>query len=180
MEENESGPAVQMTDVPKTYRKICEVIGLEKGLKLAEVFGGDKIYIPQTRRVSVKLVHQKIQSEFNGANIAELVEKYGYTETWIREIVGQPKADTPKDAVSLNYLPPTYRRICKVIGVDNALKLSSAVGGKRIFVPKLVQALSRKRKRDAIKSEFNGHNEKELARKFGYSMTWVKEILKQP
>ena len=179
MTENKNGTALEMTDVPKTYRKICEVIGLEKGLKLAKEFGGDKIYIPKTRRVSVKLVHQKIQSEFNGANIGELVEKYGYTETWIREIVGQQKTDTPEGAVSLKYLPPSYRRICMVIGVDAALKLSAAMGGKSIFVARLAQALSKKRNRYAIKSEFNGHNVKDLARKFGYSKTWVREILKQ-
>ena len=179
MEENENGPALEMTDVPKTYRKICEVIGLGKGLKLAKEFGGDKIYIPKTRRVSVKLVHKKIQSEFTGANIGELVEKYGYTETWIREIVGQPKADTPKDAISLNYLPPSYRRICTVIGVDAALKLSAAMGGKRIFVARLAKVLSKKRNRDAIKNEFSGHNVKDLARKYGYSTTWVREILKK-
>lgn len=178
MKENENGPALELTDVPKTYRSICEVIGLENGLKLAEVFAGEKIYIPQTKSVSVKLVHRKIQSEFTGANIDELSQKYGYTETWIREIVGQ-KGSGRKEAISIKYLAPGYRKVCRVIGIEAALKLCTSMGGKKIFVPELAEAVERKRKRDGIINEFDGHNAPYLARKYGYSLTWVKAILKQ-
>ena len=173
-------PVLKLQDVPKTYRRICEVIGLENGLKLSEEFGGDKIYIPQTKRVSAKLVHCKIQSEFTGANFDELAQKYGYTETWIREIVGQKSpGQAGQNAISLKYLPPSYRRVGQVIGIEAALKLCTAMGGKRIFVARLARALSRKRKREAIKSEFNGHNVAKLAYRYGYSKTWIREILKQ-
>lgn len=176
----QSDPALTMDDIPKRYRKVCEIIGIKGGLELARTFGGEKLYIPQTKRISAGLVHQKIRSEFTGANVDALARKYGYTTTWIREIVGAKKADPPKSgAISLKDFSPAYRKVCRVIGVEAAVKLSNAIGGRKIFVPEMSGALSRKRKREAIRRNYNGHNVRDLAFQYGYTVSWVKQIVKQ-
>ena len=67
------------------------------------------------------------------------------------------------------------RTIAEAIGVENFYKLCEVVGGATIYLPKPESVL--RPVRDAhIKAEFNGYNHPELARKYGVTERWVRQL----
>lgn len=73
-------------------------------------------------------------------------------------------------------LPEAYRAVARVVGVENALKLSEELGGLPFYFPKIGTLISKKR--DAyIRREFTGANYKELARKYALTEAWVRRIV---
>ncbi len=67
------------------------------------------------------------------------------------------------------------RIIAETIGVENYYKLCSVVGGSTIYLQKPESVL--RPVRDAhIKAEFNGYNHPELARKYGVTERWVRQL----
>ncbi|TLD40612.1 MAG: hypothetical protein JETT_3110 [Candidatus Jettenia ecosi] len=75
-------------------------------------------------------------------------------------------------------LHPTYQQICRVIGIENTVKLGKELGGEQFYLPKLDMCLARVKKRKIIE-EFNGSNYKELAMKHGFTSFWVRYIIKE-
>lgn len=84
-------------------------------------------------------------------------------EEWLREL-------TPDD------LPEPYKEISSMVGMDGTLKLADKYQGTAIYLPKLDAAL-RKVRDEKIKAEFNGSNHRELARKYGLTEVWVRQII---
>lgn len=82
---------------------------------------------------------------------------------WIKEII-------------VDDLPESYQEVCRIIGIENALRLSEYLGGLPLYFPKLEKLISRK-KIQYIHKHFNGTNHRELARATEYSERWVYEIL---
>ena len=78
--------------------------------------------------------------------------------------------------IQIEDLPATFREIAEAIGLSAAWRLMQVRGGERIYIPKTdcINAAARNR---AIRAEFNGANIRELARKYGLTKTWVREIL---
>lgn len=67
------------------------------------------------------------------------------------------------------------RIIAETIGVENYYKLCSVAGGSTIYLQKPESVL--RPVRDAhIKAEFNGYNHPELARKYGVTERWVRQL----
>ena len=82
------------------------------------------------------------------------------------------------DQISLEDLPESYRDVAMVVGVENTIKLSDTLGGLAYYFQQLDKVLIRKR--DAlIKSEFTGANHKPLARKYGLSEVWIRQIVQR-
>lgn len=69
------------------------------------------------------------------------------------------------------------RDIAEEIGIDNLLKLSVMLGGSSFYFPRIESILRPLRDRKILE-EYNGYNTAELARKYGVSQRWVKEIIK--
>jgi len=68
-----------------------------------------------------------------------------------------------------------YKDIAEAIGTDNFYRLTKVVGGATIYLPKPESIL--RPVRDArIKSEFNGYNHPELAKKYGVTERWVRQL----
>ena len=78
--------------------------------------------------------------------------------------------------LTLDMLPDgIYKEIAKAIGVENFYKLTKVVGGATIYLPKPDSVL--RPVRDArIKTEFNGYNHPELAKKYGVTERWVRQL----
>ena len=68
-----------------------------------------------------------------------------------------------------------YRQIAEAIGVDGFYKLAEVVGGATVYIPK-PESLIRPARDACIKSEFNGYNHPELAKKYGVTERWVRHI----
>jgi Mor family transcriptional regulator len=84
-------------------------------------------------------------------------------EGWIKDL-------KPED------LPEPYRAISEMIGMENTLKLADKFQGMAIYLPKL-DAVLRKIRDERIKAEFNGANYRELARKYGLTEVWVRQLI---
>lgn len=68
-----------------------------------------------------------------------------------------------------------YRMIAEAIGTDNFYKLAEIVGGTTIYIPK-PESLTRPVRDARIKEEFNGYNHLELARRYGVTERWVRQL----
>lgn len=74
------------------------------------------------------------------------------------------------------YLNGAYSDLAEIIGIDAVLKIHATYRGQQIFYP--LDLLSKEFIRKQIIEEYNGHNVKQLATKYGYTEKWVKKILK--
>jgi Mor family transcriptional regulator len=82
-------------------------------------------------------------------------------------------------AVKLSDIGREYRTVCEVIGLEKGLELAKAMGGDRIYVPRL-ESLLNKIKYRRIRRDFDGGNYRELARKYGYTVRWIRMIVNNP
>lgn len=69
-----------------------------------------------------------------------------------------------------------YRDIADLLGMDAALKFHEQYRGQQITLP--VNLFNREYIASQIIDEYNGHNAKYLASKFGYSEKWIRKIIK--
>lgn len=74
------------------------------------------------------------------------------------------------------YLNGAYSELSEILGIDAVLKLHGKYRGTQLFFP--VELFSREFIIMQIIDEYNGHNIKELATKYGYTERWVRHILK--
>lgn len=68
-----------------------------------------------------------------------------------------------------------YKDIAEAIGIQNFYKLSKVVGGATVYLPK-PESVVRPVRDARIKAEFNGYNHPELARKYGVTERWVRQL----
>lgn len=89
------------------------------------------------------------------------------SKDWISEIA---------DEMNIDCLPENYQEVAEIVGMEAALRLAQHLGGGRIYYPKIESLL--RDKRDAkIRAEFTGFNHRELARHYGLTESWVREII---
>ena len=78
--------------------------------------------------------------------------------------------------ITLEMLPEgIYKDIAQAIGLENFYKLTKVVGGATIYLPK-PESITRPVRDAHIKSEFNGYNNPELAKKYGVTERWVRQL----
>ncbi len=82
------------------------------------------------------------------------------------------------DQVTVEDLPESYRDVAMVVGVENAIKLSDALGGLAYYFQQLDKVLLKKRD-EMIRNEFTGANHKPLAKEYGLSEVWIREIVQR-
>jgi len=88
---------------------------------------------------------------------------------WIEAIIGE---------ITIEDLPDSYREVARAIGIENAVKLSSVVGGLAYYFPQ-IEGILRKKRDECIRREFTGNNHRDLARKYGLTERWVREIVEE-
>lgn len=78
--------------------------------------------------------------------------------------------------LTLEMLPDgLYKDIAEAIGIGNFYKLAKVVGGATVYIPK-PESVVRPVRDARIKNEFNGYNHPDLARKYGVSERWVRQL----
>lgn len=75
------------------YRELTELVGYENMQKIYVEFRGQQITFP-VEMYSREYIHKMIRKEYNGKNVNELAQKYGYNERSIRRIINS--ADSQK------------------------------------------------------------------------------------
>lgn len=78
--------------------KLATTIGIEAYKKLVGLYAGAVLYVPTVDTLTRKIRDEIIKSEYTGYNQRELAVKYGFSEQWIREIVGPSKPPLPGQA----------------------------------------------------------------------------------
>lgn len=78
--------------------------------------------------------------------------------------------------ISIEDLPEAYQEVARIIGIENAIKLSECLGGIAFYFPK-IDALIQKKRDETIRKEFNGVNHKDLAKKYSLSEIWIRQIV---
>lgn len=81
-----------------------------------------------------------------------------------------------KNKIKGEYLNGAYSELAGLLGIDAVLSLHSKYRGTQIFFP--VELFSREFIMNQIVEEYDGHNIRELATKYGYTEKWVRKILK--
>ena len=84
--------------------------------------------------------------------------------------------DMEPSKLKCEYLNGVYNDIANLLGIDAALKIHAAYRGQQITFP--VRFFTKDYIAAQIVNEYNGHNAKQLATKFGYSEKWIRKILK--
>ena len=80
------------------------------------------------------------------------------------------------DHITPDDLPDDLRQIAELIGMDALMALSRQMGGNTIYFPRPERLAVAARNR-AIRSEFDGGNHRDLARRYNLSVTWIRKIL---
>ena len=102
-------------------------------------------------------LQRSIRSQ-KGANVQELMEQLVSETT---------EAD----------IPPKYREIVNIIGVDKFALMSEYAQGDPVYFPKLANITAPARNRH-IKQEYNGWNKKELAKKYDLTVKQIECVLR--
>ena len=75
-------------------------------------------------------------------------------------------------------VPEDIAWLCDIVGIKSFMKIIDTAGGEFLYLPKR-QTLEQPLRYKAIKSEFDGRNIKELARKYGITERRVRSIIKE-
>lgn len=75
-----------VTDLAGIYKEVAETVGIDNAYKLFNRFRGLQLMFP-LRFYSSDYIASQIVEEYNGKNIQNLVRKYGYSESRVRQIL---------------------------------------------------------------------------------------------
>ena len=78
---------ISLEDLQEKHRSYAEIIGIERLLELAKVYGGTQIYIPKPEELLKNRKYKAISEEFDGTNIKELAKKYRVSESTVYRLV---------------------------------------------------------------------------------------------
>ena len=87
-------------------------------------------------------------------------------------------ADVLRDPDIIDALEPRARQLLDAIGPEAMASLSDLYGGSQTYIYKFDDEIALYRNKK-IKTEFNGYNFTELAKKYGLSENQVRVILKE-
>ena len=85
-------------------------------------------------------------------------------------------SDLDSKNIKGEYLNGAYSELSSLIGIDAVLKIHSTYKGQQIFFP--MDLFSKEFIKQQIIDEYDGHNIRLLAVKYGYTEKWIKRILK--
>ncbi len=77
----------------------------------------------------------------------------------------------------IDALNDVYKEIADLLGYDDALVLYTHFKGQQITFP--VKLFKAEHIKELLKQQYDGTNAKKLARTYGYSERWIKELLKK-
>lgn len=72
------------------YKEISEKLGIDAAVELHRLFKGQQISFP-VRLLEPEKVQNRITQEYDGTNIRDLANRYGYSEKSIRRILHNRK-----------------------------------------------------------------------------------------
>lgn len=68
------------------YREIAEFIDVDTAVKIHELFKGQQIIFPK-QLYNQEYIFTYVEVHYNGKNVRELAQKFGYSDRRIRQII---------------------------------------------------------------------------------------------
>ncbi|GAB6093027.1 Mor transcription activator family protein [Furfurilactobacillus curtus] len=69
-----------------TYQRIAKEIGVENMLKIYRLCRGEQISFP-LHMYSRERVISAVKKQYDGTNLRELADRYGYSRRWLRSVL---------------------------------------------------------------------------------------------
>lgn len=93
---------ITIDDLTGEFKQLAEDIGLDVALRLVDLRGGESIYIPPLHRVLAGHRDREMFKKWNrGVSPAELAREYDMSETRIRIILNEMRAERQKTVFDL-------------------------------------------------------------------------------
>jgi len=68
------------------YKEICEKLGMDAAMEIYQMFRGQQITFP-VRFLDPELVQKQVLQEYDGTNLRDLANRYGYSEKTVRRML---------------------------------------------------------------------------------------------
>ena len=81
---------VTSSDLAGVYKEVAEAVGVDNAYKIYNHFKGLQLMFP-LKFYSKEYIAQQIQDEYDGKNVRDLAQKYGYSESRVRQILRSKK-----------------------------------------------------------------------------------------
>lgn len=78
---------VTMNHIAEAYQEFAEAVGIKNFLVLCKQYGGTSVYLPKLDTITRPARDELICKEYNRVNCRELAQKYGLSQSQIRNIV---------------------------------------------------------------------------------------------
>lgn len=78
------------------YKEVAETVGVDNAFKIFENFKGQQLMFPLKFYSSEFTAQQIIEEYYDGSTVRELVRKFGYSESRIRQILRETKCQRVK------------------------------------------------------------------------------------
>ena len=77
---------MQVEDLADVYMEIASKIGVDAAVAIHDMFKGQQILFPQ-KLYSKEYIYNYIKENYNGRNVRELSQKFGYSDRRVRQIL---------------------------------------------------------------------------------------------
>lgn len=84
-------------DIPKQFRWIVGIIGIEATAKLSDHSGGVTIYVPKLEALLERKRNELIKRDVQVIGYKETARKYRLTEVWVRQIADEATRAAAKE-----------------------------------------------------------------------------------
>ena len=74
-------------DILPPYDQLIDMEGFEAVCGFSDLLGGTTYYVPQVGKIFRRCLEKEIIEEFDGGNYRELRRKYGFSETFLRNLL---------------------------------------------------------------------------------------------
>ena len=79
---------MEIEDFADIYMEIANAVGAETAIAIYELFKGQQILFPQ-KLYKKEYIYRYVKENYNGRNVRELAQKFGYSDRRIRQILSE-------------------------------------------------------------------------------------------
>ena len=79
---------MEAKDFSAIYEEIADAAGADVAIKIHKLFKGQQILFPQ-KLYKKSYIYEYIRENYNGKNVRELSQKFGYSDRRIRQILAE-------------------------------------------------------------------------------------------
>ena len=82
---------MEIDDFADVYMEIANVAGYDVAITIHKLFKGQQILFPQ-KLYKKEYIYSYVKENYNGKNVRELAQKFGYSERRVRQILNEKTA----------------------------------------------------------------------------------------